>query len=515
MKIKSIIVMVSLLVLGIATFAGNGDGRIKLSYTFLDEQGNLSANHSTYNYYEGLGLSFQDFRYNFSNGIRLYGNLNNITLNNRNLFFGVDKPGIFGFRVSNNQYRRIYDFDGGVTTRRHSTSAKAWVYPHQYVKVYAEGNHIGRSGAMQPLFDLAGAAPSTNVDYSRMLLRGGVRLAHDGYLFGAEYESGNYSDDINADRDQSLSRLQLTAMAPVPRFERLILSGGYIHFENEYDFADFGIESDRGWGGFLLKLPENFQLRYNFIFDRTASDSDLVETDNITNAGYLSYSRPRMGSITFGYRHYINDDLEDELTANSIYLACWLMIIENLDIRARYGNRMEEMQDGTRLLGDENRHWAMLTARYRFPGTGSLSLGINGKTRKNDQLESEADYIRTTLDGVLNLKCGDIAAGYSYSNGEFTNINQTFEFVDHLLYGDFLLNEYRGIKPSIGAVYYRSQRDVDVEHFNIRLKIKYNLKDEYIFGIDYNVFNFDDFLVRDQYYTSNIVEISVIKLISY
>ena len=49
----------------------------------------------------------------------------------------------------------------------------------------------------------------------------------------------------------------------------------------------------------------------------------------------------------------------------------------------------------------------------------------------------------------------------------------------------------------------------------MRFDAEYEFYDGYKFRAEYNVQNFDDFLIRDQYYTANIVEISLIKHISF
>ena len=39
-----------------------GTGKVKLGYTFVDEEGNLGVNQETYNQYEGTAVSLMDWR---------------------------------------------------------------------------------------------------------------------------------------------------------------------------------------------------------------------------------------------------------------------------------------------------------------------------------------------------------------------------------------------------------------------------------------------------------------------
>jgi hypothetical protein len=64
------------------------------------------------------------------------------------------------------------------------------------------------------------------------------------------------------------------------------------------------------------------------------------------------------------------------------------------------------------------------------------------------------------------------------------------------------------------VVYYR-KRDLDVEHVGLRFNAAYSVAPTYSVKIEYNIQNFDDFLVDDAYYTANIVEVNLIKDLSF
>jgi len=496
--------------------AGNGSGNVKIGYTAIDEEGNLSANQSTYNQYEGFGLSFEKFRYGFDNGMRLNADLQRITLNNRNMNLGFYKSGLFGVRLFNNQYRRIYDFDGNSYIRRHRTGTSVWFYPHKYIKLFGGGDFVGRSGTVAELFDAAGAALPEEVDYSQQCYNFGIRVNYEGSMIQAEYRTAGYTDNLNSDRDQSRDRVRLNGILPVPKYEWAILTGGFQHFETSYDATEFGISSNKAWGGARLNLPRHFEFNYFFVFDRTSSDSDYVATDNISNAVYLSHTWPELAGLTVGYQHDINDDFEDEVKANSMYFSGWLRPSDPFEFRGEFGFRSESVEDGSRLFGDEDRNRFKISGKYTNPDYGSVMVKFENKSRKNDQIGSEADFSRISIDKVITaIDYADLSGGYSYSQGEYTNSEQEFEYNDHLLYGDITFDEYKGFTAGFGAVYYRSKRDLDVEHFTLRFSGDYRFMEDYLFSVVYNVHNFDDFLVRDQYYTANIVEISITKILSF
>ncbi len=499
-----------------ALVAGTGFGTARLGYVFLDETGNQSVNQPTFNDYEGMTLSLNKFRYTFDNGMLARMDLNRISLNNRNLTGSIMRPGLFGVDVYNNQYRRFYDFDGNTFTRRAQTGVQAWVMPNKYVTVSGGGNGIGYRGEMADLFDPVLPAAPYKVDYDQMAYNGGIRFNKDGRMFQARYEHVAFTDNYNSDRDQTRFSIKLDAYFPVPNYEdKIILSGGFRRFETEFDVNKFGIRSNMAWGAARVNLPHNFSFKYSFLFDRTASDSDYVATDNIINAGYLTYTWPAQAGLTFGYQYDINDDYLDEVKANTFYFSGWWKPVTHFELRGEHGLRSEDVKSGSRLIGDQDFSRFEFSVKYRGDRIKLAKISFEGTRRENDQIGSDVDYNRFGVDFSADLKgYADFSGGYSYSNGEYTNSEETFEFCDHTIYGNLMAREYYNFTAGFGATYYRSRRDLDVESFTLRFSGIYNLGSGYNFEAIYNVHNFDDFLVRDRYYTANVVEINISKDIS-
>jgi hypothetical protein len=439
-----------------------------------------------------------------------------ITLNNRHLNFGVRKSGLFGANIFNNQYRRAYDFDGRSVTRRHRTGMSMWVYPHKYVKLYGGGTYTGKSGQMVDLFDPNGGFQPSDVDYSRFYYKAGAIFNYRGRMLQAEYRGTEYDDKVRSERDQSRYRIRLNAITPVPHYEWIVLSGGFQHFESKYDSTDFTYSVNRVWSGAKAELPKNFSINYNFVFDRASSDSDLVATDNIAHAVYVSYMKPGYYNLTVGYQNDINDDIDDEVNSDTYYLSGWYRPSGNFEFRGEYGNRAEKVVEGYRLTGHEDRQRFKFSGKYVNTDYGDVKVSYERKKRKNESLASEVCFDRFSLDGSLIVSSvGNLVCGYSYSNGEYENLEGIFEYKAHVLHGDIFINEYRNFKPGFGFVYYRSRCDLDTESFDLRFQAAYRFAGDYSLGVEYNVHNIDDYLIVDQYYTANIVEISLTKIMKF
>ncbi len=493
----------------------DGGGKLILGYSYLDEMGNQSVSFSSFNKYEGISLSLEEFRYRSDNGLQLDADLRRITLNNRNIRLNLRQSRLFGISLTNNQYRRVYNFDGSDFTRRHRTGASAWIAPLKYIKISANGYFSGESGRTNNYFD-PGIIPSpVPIDFENHTFDIGIRYNRQNRMLLAEYFGGKFANKNDGNRDQTRNRIKFVGLLALPKIDWVILSGGFLHFENKYDATDFKIRSNRSWGGLLLNLPENFSVNYHFIFDRTNSDSDFASTDNLSHALYISHIFQSKGGLTAGYQNDINDDFSDEVNSDSYYLSGWLRPNNRLEFKGEYGSRIEKMTGGYRLLGHEDRQKFAVSGKYQIPDIGAISLGFDGHRRNNEIIGSEYDFDRLSASGSLHTPIGVISGGYSYSLGEYENDEQTFDFSNSSFSADLSLKEYHGLVLSFGAVYYRSLRDIDTESFNLKFKALYGFSPNYGVEIVYDVDNFDDFMERDQYYTSNIIEINLIKNILF
>jgi hypothetical protein len=506
--------LISMTMMAAAMASGNGD--IKLGYIVLDETGNMSVNRATFNDYEGGSLSLENFRYDFNNGMLLRANLRNMTLNNRNLTADVGKAGLFSLKLSHNQFRRIYDFHGGSATRRHNEGASLSFHPVRYIELFGGGANMGRTGSTTDLFSPSPVGDKVDVDYKQYFYNGGARITYRGMTVVGEYRGNQFRDNRNDNRDQDRTEGRFAATVPVPRYEWIVLQGGFRHFETKYKKTDFMISSNRGWGAASMALPSDFIFKYYAMLDRTSSDSDYTAYDNLVHAFYAGYTNHRYGGVTVGYQYDVNDQYWERTNANSLYGSGWLRPVTQAELRAEYGTRAEDVKESVRLVGNEDINRYRFSGKYRFTDVGNIALKYEGKVRKNDGIGSKVTLNRATIDcGVTLKKYATLTAGYSYGKGDYENATQQFKFTDHLLYGDATSQEYHGLTLSAGATYYRSKRDLNVESFNIRCSAAFRFYDDMRFEAIYNAHNFDDFLVRDEYYTANIVEINLIKGLSF
>ena len=493
-------------------YSASGGLDVNIGYRYMDDDGDLSLNQPTFNDYDGIGLSVERINYMFDNGLRLRSNLRNINLDSRNLSADFGKPGLFNIDVRSNKFRRIYNADGSNNTKRDLTHAGLWVRPIKYVKLFANGDFNAVSGRMEDLFSTSFGVLAHEIDYTRNKYSFGANVKYQRSMIQGEYGTSDFNDNANAGKDQTRKHIRLLALTNVPKYEWLILSGAYQRFENEYDNTGFMLKSYSFRGSLLAQLTPNLSANYIAFFNRAGSDSDFVETDNLAHNIYLTYVISHRAGLTLGYQNHVKDDYDRSVKANSFYVEGWGSPVAKLDLKAAYGFRAEDVDEGQRLVGDEDRSRMSFSAKYRLNNAGSIKAAYEDKHRKNDQLDSEADYYSMSLEAAYDLpRYASVAAGYTYSSGDYTNTEQRFEFINHQLHVGINSHEYKHAACGAMLIYYRSLHGLNTEGSDLRFSGTYNFGGGNRFEIVYNVFNFDDFLYRDHYYTGNIVEINLIK----
>jgi len=495
------------------------EGTVTASYIYLDEEGNRSVNQPTFNTYEGAALSLEDFRYYLDNGMRLSADMKNITLNNRDLNLGITKPGLFGVNLTHNQYRRFYDFDGGIYTRRHREGGNAWIRPHKYIKIFGGGSFNAESGSMIPLYDGIAPGEISDMDYEQMYYNGGILLNHEGRTLRAELRGSTFDVLDSDDRDQERMSYSIFAAGPVPHLEAVSVFGGFRRFESWYMETDYKIESNRGFAGSSVKLPQYFRLKYMFVFDRTGSDSDFVKTDNVSHGVFLSRIWKGMANVTLGYQRNYNDDFEDEIQANSFYFSGWLKPIRALELRAQFGTKEDDLKSGNTVLGDQYKRKFRFSTRYRHNEYGTVTLRVDANTRKSDLLDTKSEFLRTGLDIQANLmQYASLTGGCSRAVGHYENTETDFEFHDYIVFADISSMEYHNVTGGFGFNYYWSSQELDVERSMLEFRLGYRFLPKHKIEVQYNVHNFDDFIYTgsfDEYYTANIVEVKLINDLAF
>ncbi|HPM38466.1 MAG TPA: hypothetical protein PK186_13000 [candidate division Zixibacteria bacterium] len=532
----AVVVLVSLLAPAPA-FAADYSGTLRAGYVYSDEDGNRGVFQPTYNLYEGAALSLKDFYYAFDNGLRLYADLDNVTLNDRTILVGATKARLFGLSVRNSQYRRTYSFTADRFTRRNATRTDGWLQALPWLKLFGGLGYVDKHGtvvksvAAPPL-----GLPTYRVDYDHFFYNAGVTVGGNRRFATLEYRGSDFSDGPSLTAtDRASRRYRLTAYGPVPGFEKLVLHGGAQRFEHSLTTRDDSLVATTVWGGGRYSFGDGWGVRYNAVWNRARSTDDLASTDNITHAVFGDKRFGTFAGATAGYRYRYNDDIRNERRADGFVVSGWIRPVPALTVRAGYGADMLDTRAGDPLIREDEttRGWA--SVKYRHPRVtwqakvehqsrdrvlDDRSLdeggGIINVTASDTTIATEVDFVRVASDLTADLpRYGQVSASYAYYHGDYANAGgDCFAFEEHVVSGDLLTAPCRGFRVGVGGQYYRTRLDQDIESFSLRLRGVYEFLKHYAVEAVYAAHNYDDFAdlggLYDQYYTANVVQVSLV-----
>ena len=508
------IILMFALVAPAAMAAGTGGGSVRVGYTFIDDDGSQAVNQETYNVYEGIGLSLNQWQYNWDNGIYLKADLNNITLNNRNLRMSAGKPGRFGVSAFNNQYRRIYQANGYDFTRRAASGVQANFQPSRYFKFNGGFGLIDKHGTDYFIMPAIDDTVSRSSDWTQKSYNFGAQAGDRNRLVRIDYRKFDFTDNTPAALDRSADQINIVATSTLPRLKQVYVSGGLNYRKDKFDITTTELKTSQYWGATNVYFTPTLLFDYRIVFATTERNSPARTIDNVSNTVAIGKTWPGKGGARIGYENRVSDDFVNRTSSDGLLFSGWLKPTPKLYFATSLSTRKADVTDGVTLLGDESRTSHSLKAKYTEAEWGDFTARWEGRIRKNDDLRSEVKY--NVVSGELNLsrpKYGRLNITYSFYNGDYKDRSTTtsYEFTDHVLTGHIYPITYRNVTVDFGGTYYRSKKDQDIEKFSLDFGAALTFLKNHHLEARYRVFNFDDFHFTDKYYTSNIVEVNVIK----
>ncbi len=487
-----------------------GTGRFELGYVYTDEEGNLAVNQETHNLYDGLTISLRDARYSLDNGINIGANLRYISLDNRNIDFSASKAQLFSLSFHHDQYRRIYESGGRGSTDRKSTGGQVSVSPVKYVTLFGGYSWTDKGGTNLFLFQPISDPVVFTSDYTHRFFNIGGQGFFKGRSVRLEYRQSDFDDEAKGHGDRKGQMFRTSASTPFPRYERVVLAGGYDYRLDEMEGSSVELETNQAWGATKARLPGQITVDYRFVFARTDHKGNGIETDNFLNTVSVGRRWNRHGGFRVGYENRIVDDLIDRSESNGFLFSGWINYLDKLFVRTSTATRDKNIVTGSTLIGDEDFTRYRVAARYVDERFGELSAQVRARVKENDDIGSEAEYTSFSTGFKLSRqKYGRLSIFYTYYVGEYESRSADFELSDHVVRGKITPVKYRKVSVTAGGTYYRSRRDLDVEKSSLNLGISYELPEDFHVEAKYSVFNYDDFQAIDLFYTGNVVEVSI------
>jgi hypothetical protein len=226
-----------------------GEMKFKVGYVFTDEMDNFSVNQETFNTYEGFALSIMDIQIATVTGFNFYGDLKNVTLNNRNLNFTASKVGLLNLSFYNNQYRRIYNESGSQYTRRESTGINGEFTPYEYLKFFGGFYYYDKDGSQLSVYRPVYDSVEYTTDYTQYSWNLGTTIKYNESFITGEYRSVIFQDDTDFSLDREAEQFNLNIFSFLPTKRKIAVSAGFLYRKDYMNERVQKLRTITGWGG--------------------------------------------------------------------------------------------------------------------------------------------------------------------------------------------------------------------------------------------------------------------------
>jgi hypothetical protein len=490
--------------------AADVEGTIKLGGVIVDEDaGDLSVMQETYNVYEGFSAT--QLRLNGNLDPRTYFtlSLNDINLDSRKSDFQFWVPGRFRFFARYDQHRQVFDPDRVLNSRRKDLRFGAWTSPAEWLSVSADYSRQTRKG--ERLGFPLGAASSLGSGYDDVLhtgrvegeLRGGPRalaVAYDFSSYAAEgVEAGDRSGYVVSGRVRTPCYFtdKITHMIRAA-YGRRELS----NLDTHYTLQNFQ------YTGVALPVPQ-VQLKYNFYASRIDDRSTTWKTDNFRNNFDAAYFC-RHGSVFGGYGYETNDDDRSLTSYHTYRIGGSARGPRKLTAKVEFANRTKKDTEKLTLL--EDIETATLTAKLQATPARGMTVGAAFKDRQREYADIGVESTGRTANVYGSYSYsgwGSVGVEYTWSRDEYDNRIDRYDAESNAVTSRASFDRVRGVRLGGGVTYLDVGRDLDIEKSILFLEGEFTLREDYHVEVKYNVYNYDDYVLLDRYYTANVVWINV------
>ncbi len=512
MRMRTLATLPALLVvtLGAAPLqAGTWNGTVKLGGVLLDEQGDRSTVQETYNIHEGFSITQLRLAGTPNPESYLMIDLREINLDGRQANLLYRRPGKLKLTASLDQHRQVFDPERNVTSDRRDWNLGAHLTPARWINLTGSLNYLTRVGDRLSYPGGTNSVLGGRYDNSLSSGRFSAEARKGGKVAAVDYRVSDFNDERNAAADRTGQVVSARIAAPGILFKKSthLFRAAYGVSKLSSGDLDYTLANFQYTG--VLSPVDRLRFKYNFEAQRIDNQSTSLKTDRFQNNVDVT-AFCRRGDISAGYGYEINDNDITLTRYHSWRAATSFRYDDLLTARFRYAGRVKKDQEELTLLKD------IETSRFRgdveVKPVKGLALGSGFHVRERDFPDIDVNAKGRTVSGHARYsypKWGGLTGTYAYSNDEYEDLNGTFDAKSHSVTGRVDLERIKNIRLSSGLTYMDVGADLNIEKSILFFEGMYTVKDDIHFEIKYNVYNYDDFILLDRYYTANVVWFNV------
>jgi hypothetical protein len=505
----SVLVALAVILGTTALHAATLDGTLKLGGVILDETGDLSTVQETYNIYDGFSVTQIRLNGTLNPRNHFMLNLREINLDGRQGNFLYRVPGTFELDASFDQHRQVFDRERGANAKRKDWRFGARLTPVKWVRINGSFNYRTRDGDRLSFPPGTSSVLGDQYDYA---LRSGSISAEarkDRRGIAVAYRISDFDDGNNVEADRTAHVVSARAFAPSFFYDKWthLLRGAYGMSKLSSSGIDYTLLNFQYTG--VGRLLDPLQFKYNLEAQRIDNESTGLKTDRFHNHFDATFFH-QYGNVWGGYGYEINDDGPRPSNYHSWRAGAALRYLQYATAKLRYAGRVktdtEELTllkdiEASRFRGDLDVHpveGLTIGGRFNVRDRDYPSIDVKSKGRS---VSARGHYSRPAW--------GGLSGDYTYTKDEYTDRAGSFDTNSHVVTGRVDLERIPNLRLSGGVTYMDVGEDLDIEKYTVFLEGGYTVLDDFHVEVKYNIYNYDDYLILDRYYTADVVWFNV------
>lgn len=491
--------------------AGTVGGTLEVGTVNVEKTwGDPSTMPETWDIYDGFTVARLNLEGTAGHRNAFNLDLRDVTRNNANGLFSYRLADLGGLTVRHQRSRQLYDADGEVSAERRDWRVGARLTPSPAFRLTADYGRQDRSGDRWAV--PAGTVSALGSGYDHVLQTHLVdaEVRRGGRMFAAGWEGSRLTDDGDPTLDRRGDVFSARASVPC-----LFLPGRLSHFvrasygKQELEAAALEVTTAAFQYFGTLRATDAVDLRYRLNLDRTESDATGLQTDRTRNDLDATW-RHGKGSLFAGYGFATTDDDVTLTDTNTWRVGGSYRGSDRWQLRASYATSEKDDHEDLTLLKDvESSRWK---ANLQVKLLDELTVGGAFQQRDRDYPalgvtatgKRTSGFARTTFAGW-----GTASVEYAYSDDEYVDLAGAFRADNSTVTARVDLTAIDRLRLGGGLTYLDLGKDLDVEKSILTFDGTYDLARDYFVSLRYNVYNYDDFVLLDRYYTTNVVWLNV------
>jgi hypothetical protein len=492
-----------------SSWAGSLDGTVKVGGVIFSESGDRSAVQETYNVYDGFSLT--QIALNGKLDARQYFmlDLREVNLDSRQGDLVYRIPGTFKLTAGYDQNRQVFDPGRSVNSDRKDWKVGAELTPSRWLSVWGGFGYLTRDGdrLSYPLGTLSvlGSRYDNNLKTGQLTVE-----AHKDRRGGAlSYAVSDFSDKLNSDADRTGQVASARLYAPSPFYDKWthLLRGAYGVRKLSNGDIEYKLSSVEYTG--VVEPVTAFQFKYNFDASRVDDQATDLKTDRFQNNVDAAYFY-KYGRVTAGYGYETNDDDRSLTSYQSWRAGTAFRYQKYLSAKLDYASRTKNDVEDVTLLKDLESY--QVRGKLQVQPIDRLSVGGGYSKRQREFTDIHVKSDGKVWSGFGRYDYtgwGSVSGDYEYSVDKYTDLLTGYDTDAKIVTGRAEFSRIKNLRLAGGVTYLDIGKDLDIEKSMIFAEGSFRVLKDYQLEVKYNVYNYDDYIVLDRYYTANVVRINL------